>query len=215
LTGEKRNFDREAAAWDDEPRRVKLANDLFHAIQEEVELTSSMEVLDFGCGTGLVTLLLAEHADRVTGVDSSQGMLEVLHRKIASSRIRNVAACRLDLERGDVLEGLYDLVVTTMTLHHVRDIPPLLEQFVKRLKPGGRVCIADLDAENGEFHANPEGVFHNGFDRRALREALSKAGFSNLRDRTAAEVVKPAADGTVKTFSVFLITGKLCGEVIS
>jgi len=215
LENEKRNFDSEAAAWDEEPRRVQLAKDLFHAIHEEVVLTPAMDVLDFGCGTGLVTLPLAEHAGRVTGVDSSRGMLEVLHRKIEANRIGNVTACRLDLERGDVLEGHYDLVVTTMTLHHVQDIPPLLDQFVKILKPGGRVCIADLDSENGEFHANPDGVFHNGFDRKALRDALSRAGFTGLRDRTAAEIVKPAADGTIKAFGVFLITGTLCGAAIS
>jgi ubiquinone/menaquinone biosynthesis C-methylase UbiE len=204
---EKRNFDVEATTWDEEPRRVQLAKDLFLAISEEIVLTPSMDALDFGCGTGLVTLPLSAHAGRVTGVDSSGGMLDVLERKIQTHAIENITTHRVDLDCGDVLDGLYDLVVSTMTLHHIREVMPLLEQFAQVLKPGGRVCIADLDLENGEFHGNNEGVFHFGFDRTVLKKSLLAAGFVDVTDRTAAKVLKPGADGKMKDFPVFLITG--------
>ncbi len=204
----KRSFDEEAAGWDAEPRRVQLAKDLFRAIGEEIVLTEAMEVLDFGCGTGLVTLQLSERTGRVTGVDSSQGMLDVLDGKAQSCQICNVATRRVDLESGDVLEGMFDLVVSTMTLHHVRDVPLLLEQFAGVLKTGGQVCIADLDPENGAFHDNKDGVFHSGFERCSLRDLLSKAGFVDIRDRTAAEVVKPDTNGRMRVFSVFLVAGR-------
>jgi ubiquinone/menaquinone biosynthesis C-methylase UbiE len=204
----KRRFDEEASAWDEEPRRVQLAKDLFRAISEEVVLTPAMEVLDFGCGTGLVTLQLSARTGRVTGVDSSQGMLGVLDGKVRSCQVANVTARHVDLESGDVLDGMYDLVVSTMTLHHVRDITRLLEQFARVLKAGGHVCIADLDPDNGEFHDNKEGVFHAGFERNRLRDLLSAAGFADVRDKTAAEVVKPDTSGKMKKFTVFLVTGR-------
>ena len=205
---DKRDFDVEAATWDEEPRRVQLAKDLFRVIAEEAKLTSTMDVLDFGCGTGLVTLQLSARVGHVTGVDSSQGMLDVLERKIRSYPIDNIKTHCIDLDCGDTIDGLYDLVVSTMTLHHVRNIASLLEKFTRLLKPRGRLCVADLDLDNGEFHGNNEGVFHFGFDRQALRQSLSRVGFVDIGDRTAAEVVKPGTDGSMKTFSVFLMTGR-------
>lgn len=203
----KRNFDTEAATWDEEPRRLELAKDLFLAISEEVALTPSIKVLDFGCGTGLVTLLLAERTGHVTGVDSSQGMLDVLNAKLQSHQIGNVTTYTFDMDSGDVLEGAYDLVVSTMTLHHIREIMPLLHQFATVLKPGGCLCIADLDLENGDFHTNTEGVFHDGFDRKEFQDSMAKAGFVDLHGKTAAEITKPAQNGVMKTFTVFLVTG--------
>ncbi|MCC6487129.1 MAG: methyltransferase domain-containing protein [Candidatus Hydrogenedentes bacterium] len=209
MTSTKRDFNAEAATWDEEPRRVKLASDVFRAIAEVSGLRPAMTALDFGCGTGLVTLQLASCVAQVTGADSSRGMLDVLEEKARSRSIDNVTTRLVDLDRGDVLEGSYDLAVSTMALHHIRDVPALLRLFAQVLKAEGQICLADLDSENGEFHANNDGVFHFGFDREALKRALSEAGFSDLADSTAAEIEKPSADGTLKTFSVFLISGRL------
>jgi len=69
IKDEKRDFDSEAASWDKEPRRVKLATDITGAIRNDVSLTSDMDALDFGCGTGLVTLQLQPFIHSITGVD--------------------------------------------------------------------------------------------------------------------------------------------------
>jgi ubiquinone/menaquinone biosynthesis C-methylase UbiE len=134
-------------------------------------------------------------------------MLDVLEGKLRSGQVTNVTTQRVDLDCGDVLEGSYDLVVSTMTLHHVREIPSLLKQFATVLKSGGHLCIADLDPDDGNFHDDKEGVFHSGFDRNSLRNLLADAGFVDIRDRSAAEVVKPDTKGDVRVFSVFLISG--------
>ena len=209
MSSTKRDFNVEAATWDEEPRRVSLANDVFRAIVDAASLHPAMTALDFGCGTGLVTLQLAPRIAQVTGVDSSRGMLDVLEGKIRSHSVDNVTAQLVDLDRGDVLEGEYDLIVSTMALHHIRDVSALLRLFAQVLKADGRICLADLDSEDGEFHANNDGVFHFGFERDALKRSLSEAGFSDLTDSTAAEITKPSADGTLKSFSVFLISGRL------
>ncbi len=204
---EKRDFDEVAASWDEHPGRVKVAADVARAIVREVAPTSDMEAMDFGCGTGLVSIALQPFVRSVTGVDSSAGMLGIFEEKIARLGLGNVRTQLCDLARRDTLSGRYDLVVSSMTLHHVEAIGPLFEQFARITAPGGRLCIADLDPDDGQFHDDNAGVFHFGFDRAALREVFAKAGFEHVEDTDAAEVVKPGRDGAVRRFTVFLMTG--------
>ena len=80
---QKRDFDQAAAAWDDHPPRVKMAEDVAAAMMRAHALTPDPEVLDFGCGTGLLAFQLAPRVKSVTGADSSRGMLDVLEAKMA------------------------------------------------------------------------------------------------------------------------------------
>lgn len=202
------SFDQEAARWDKNPARVKLAENISDAISKEGILRPNKDVLEFGCGTGLLTLRLAPLVQSVTGVDSSKGMLSVLDSKIESGRLSRVNTRFVDIEKGDILEGTYDIVVCSMTLHHVKEIRPLLRQFHGVLRSRGYLAIADLDPEHGEFHGDNDTVFHEGFDRALLRAALTETGFDDVRDRLAANITKPASDGLIKQFGVFLITGR-------
>jgi 2-polyprenyl-3-methyl-5-hydroxy-6-metoxy-1,4-benzoquinol methylase len=208
MDDKKRDFDKEAAQWDDNPLRVKLADDVFAAIQRQVALDSSMRIMDFGCGTGLLTLRIAPFVGSIAGVDSSQGMLDVLRNKIAKQDIRNVTTSFIDLDKGGMLIDCYDLIVSAMTLHHVQKIAPLLKQFCDCLVPGGLISIADLDSDEGTFHDDNRGVFHYGFQRSLIRGALFEAGFIDLHDATASEVKKPVQSGEMRKFTVFLMTGK-------
>lgn len=204
----KRDFNSAAAAWDDNPARVKLAMDVAGAISREVALNRDMAALDFGCGTGLLTLNLVPLVKSVTGVDSSLGMLDVLNRKTIEQGIQTVKTHHLNIENGDSLTGSFDLVVSSMTLHHIRDLFPLLQKLSGVTAPGGHLCIADLDLDDGKFHENGDGVFHNGFDRAQLRAAMMEAGFEDVRERTAAGIVKFVVGEGMTVFTVFLITGR-------
>lgn len=208
MSQEKRNFDEEALTWDEEPRRVQLAKDLSRAIREAVPLSTSTRMMDFGCGTGLVTLPLSVEVGQVTGVDSSRGMLDVLDGKARKLHIGNVLTRQIDVERGERLEGTFDLIVSTMTFHHVQDTARLLGQLAAALAPDGFLCIADLDTEEGDFHENNTGVHHFGFDRGVLTAMIENAGFAEVQAKTAAEIRKPGANGVTKSFSVFLVTGR-------
>lgn len=208
MGSDKWDFNKEAASWDQNPGRVKLANDIAEAISGEQILAPDMDVLEFGCGTGLLTLLLSPLVRSVTGVDSSQGMLGVLRAKIENDNVTNVRARYLDLEKGDVLVGSYNLIVCSMSLHHVKNTTPLLDLFYRITAPRGYLCIADLDPDNGHFHGDNDTVFHWGFDRATLHRAFMEAGFDDIHERTAASVIKPISDGGTRSFSVFLMTGQ-------
>lgn len=208
MNSEKRDFDKEAASWDENPVRVKLAKDVASAITKQIILTHEMDLLDFGCGTGLLTIQLQPLVRSITGVDSSQGMLDVFKKRITELKLKKVKALHLDLDSGDTLSGSYDLVMSNMTLHHVKELKPLFHQFQSIIVPGGYLCIADLDLDDGMFHDDNTGVFHPGFDRAAMREVFIETGFENIKDVTAAEVVKPTSKGEMRQFTIFLMTGK-------
>ena len=205
---EKRDFNKDAASWDQKTGRVKLAYDVAHAVMNEVTLTHDMDVLDFGCGTGLLTLQLQPLVRSITGVDSSQGMIDVLNSKIDEKKLANVKTVLIDSEKADVLNGKFHLVVSSMTLHHMGDIESLLKQFYECLLPGGYLCIADLDSDEGKFHSDNTGVFHFGFDRAFMRTLLIHHGFHNVQDVTAASVVKDLLDEQPQEFTVFLMTAR-------
>lgn len=200
-------FDNRAAAWDDKPRRAKLAADVARVICDTVKITPGMDILDFGCGTGLLTLQFPPLARSVTGIDSSKGMLAVLEEKIREQGLKNVTARCIDVEKGELPDGTYDLIVSSMTFHHIRDVQPVLAILSSLLKPAGTLAIADLDSDNGKFHDTPEGVFHNGFDRCIMKKHFERAGFVRIRNRTAAIVQKESASGELRAFTVFLMTG--------
>ncbi len=201
----RRDFDKEAAQWDENPFRVKLAHNVAAAIIHEIQPTNDMKVLDFGCGTGLVTLKLQPLVKAITGADSSPGMLGVLKEKIATYGLTNVDTQFVDFEKGEHVTGAYDLIVSSMVAHHVPDTLALFEEWRRLLAPGGRVCFADLDTEDGAFHGDNTGVFHLGFDRSQLRRLLQEAGFRDIRSTTATTVSKEVEGTGTRDFSIFLI----------
>jgi ubiquinone/menaquinone biosynthesis C-methylase UbiE len=207
MTSEKRNFDNAAATWDENPGRVKLARDIADSMIKNLTITSDMNVLDFGCGTGLLTIRLQPFVRSITGIDSSQGMLDVLNDKIAKLPLPNVKTMLIDLEKGQKLTGNYQLVLCSLTLHHIPEIKPILAQFYNVITPGGFLSIADLDMDDGRFHEDKTGVFHSGFDRNVMRQYFSEAGFENITDTTAATLTKPVLNHGTWQFTVFLMTG--------
>jgi ubiquinone/menaquinone biosynthesis C-methylase UbiE len=203
---ERRDFDKEAAQWDANTFRVKLAQEVSAAMIREIKPTQEMNVLDFGCGTGLVTLALQPLVKAITGADSSTGMLETLNGKIAAQKLSNVRTQHVDFEQGQRVEGGYDLIVSSMVTHHVPDTLALFREWRELLLPGGRIAFADLDTEDGSFHGDNTGVFHLGFDRGHLRRQLEQAGFTDVRDTTATVVRKELEGKGLREFSIFLIT---------
>ncbi len=203
-------FDESAATWDKEPLRIALMKAVGETILREARPTKDMDVMDYGCGTGLVSLFLLPHVRGVTGADNSPGMLEVLRKKIAEGGHENMKVVRLDLERDALPEERYHLIVTSMTMHHVADTDRVLRAFRELLLPGGTLCIADLDTEPGVFHP-PEAtgsVHHHGFDRERLKAQLAETGFADADAVTAHTVHKPVQGGEERAFPVFLIVTK-------
>ena len=205
-------FDQAAATWDEQPTRIMMAKAIAQAILTQVPVSPAMTALDYGCGTGLVTLALQPHLQRIIGVDSSPGMLAKLQEKMQALGITNVETLHLDLATQSPQPGLRaDLIISSMALHHIADIPHLLQELTQLLTPGGYLALADLDAEDGSFHTDMSGVHHKGIDRAWLMAQLDALGFEDISATTAHVVERPDETGTPRRYPVFLVSGHQSG----
>jgi len=101
-----------------------------------------VEMLDAGCGTGLVGVHLAKAgAKKVDGIDLSAGMLDIARK---SGAYRNLDTCDLSKPM-DQKNGLYDVVVCVGTLTQGHVGPNALVEFVRITKPNGFIVATVLD----------------------------------------------------------------------
>lgn len=196
------DFDARARTWDQDHAKVERAAAVAEAIRRLVPLGPDTSLLDYGCGTGLLGFALLPHVGHVTMADTSREMLRVVVEKIAAAGASNVVTAHLDPAATALPGGPYDVVCTLMTLHHIPDTGAVLRQFHAALAPGGHLCIADLDAEDGSFHG--EGFDgHRGFDRGDLAAQLERAGFADVRFATPWRIAKGG-----RHYELFLAVGR-------
>jgi SAM-dependent methyltransferase len=132
-------------------------------------LPGRARALDFGCGPGRLTQALAEHFERVDGVDVAPSMVE-LARRLDRSGGRCVYHLNPASDLSLFADGAFDLAYSNITLQHV---PPrlaegYLAELLRVLRPGG-VLVFQLPAGR----AGAEGLVPR--IRRALRRAAPKA----------------------------------------
>lgn len=194
-------FDEKAKDWDANEMRKRLSSAIGASILTHIPLHDQMRVMDFGAGTGLISSQIAPFVKKIVAVDVSEAMLAKLAEK--SELKGNVETVCQDITDKPI-DGKFDLIMSAMALHHVKDLPKLIQRFGEHLHPGGLITLADLDKEDGSFHPkDTEGVFHLGFDRRKLQVILEDDGFENVQFLTAHTVFREG-----KRFPIFMVTAE-------
>ncbi|MFA6716637.1 MAG: class I SAM-dependent methyltransferase [Victivallaceae bacterium] len=203
-------FDLKAAQWDLNPERLELHQKLAQAVSARLPLRKNWNCLDFGCGTGLMALLLSGSVGEITCLDASAGMIRELEKKLNSPDMpRNISASCALLEENTFGKSSFDFLFTTLTMHHIEDVENLIKIFGGIIKSGGYIALIDLDREDGSFHRDSEvNVYHNGFARDYLEDLLRAAGFENISSETVACHMRRKEDGTSRSYPLFLITGR-------
>jgi cyclopropane fatty-acyl-phospholipid synthase-like methyltransferase len=193
------HFAHKSKSWDMNSKRVQNAKGIAGLIVKNIKLDKSMELMDFGAGTGLLSYFVAPFVRKIVAVDNSPSMLVEFENKC------DEFSCETEVLEKDLssetLERTFDGIISSMTIHHLEDTAALLSKLYEMLNDGGFVALADLDSEDGSFHSDNTGVFHYGFDRHLLAEYAQKAGFKNVTFSLASTISKPHAD-----FTVFLMT---------
>ncbi|RRS30325.1 MAG: methyltransferase [Epsilonproteobacteria bacterium (ex Lamellibrachia satsuma)] len=192
-------FAHKSKSWDMNSKRVKNAKSIADLIVKNIKLTKKMELMDFGAGTGLLSYFIAPHVEKIVAVDNSPSMLLEFQSKC------DEFSCKTEVIEKDLssetIDRKFDGIISSMTVHHIKDIIALFSKFYTMLDDGGFIAIADLDSEDGSFHSDDTGVFHHGFDREALEAIAQEAGFKDITFDTASVIKKPHRD-----FTVFLMT---------
>ncbi len=192
-------FAHKSKSWDMNSKRVQNAKGIAGLIVKNIKLDKSMELMDFGAGTGLLSYFVAPYVKKIVAVDSSPSMLLEFKSK-CDEFVCETEVLEKDLST-DTLERTFDGIISSMTIHHLDDTIALFEKFYTMVKEVGFIAIADLDSEDGSFHSDNTGVHHHGFDREALQLIAENAGFKDVKFDLASTI-----DKTHRIFTVFLLT---------
>jgi len=112
---------------------------LFYSTEE----VNGRSVLDAGCGTGIFSIIFANHgAERVTGIDISEGSLDTARTLKERFGLDNVIFECQDMLELPFADASFDIVWAWGTVHHTTDPYRAIDQLIRVLKPGGSLLLA-------------------------------------------------------------------------
>jgi len=107
------------------------------------------KVLDAGCGPGRFTLPTTKQkrVSHVIGIDISTEMLKFAKKKAAQEKITNIEFVKGDIQFLPFKNNTFDSVISVHVLFHLPQYAEIVKEFVRVLKPGGRLIV---DMDNGD-----------------------------------------------------------------
>lgn len=100
-------------------------------------LSGEERVLDFGCGTGSLSLMVAEHVAFVHGVDTSAGMIKVARAEANRRGVLNVDFSKSDIFSEEFTGADFNVVVAFNVLHYAGDVEAVCARLAELLVPEG------------------------------------------------------------------------------
>ena len=156
-------FNSIAEKWDS---TIKVDEERINKLLSQISIHNGDSILDVGTGTGvLIPFYNQINKDgKITGVDISEGMLNVAKRKF--SNLNNVNFEVLDVEN-DLIESKFDKIVLYSMFPHLNNRVETIKKLVNNnLKPNGKLLIAHSDSR--EFLNN----LHSNTDERVREDRL-------------------------------------------
>jgi len=145
----RRHFDDEAATYDEKPGAVNLARTQCEILLQMYPFNKdSTMVMDYACGTGLVSRQLYPFVKSIVGIDISQGMVDQYNKWANEQNIHpnQMKALRTELQgKEEELDGCkFDVVVCAMAYHHFSSIEAVTHTLAHFIKPGGSLIVMDM-----------------------------------------------------------------------
>jgi 2-polyprenyl-3-methyl-5-hydroxy-6-metoxy-1,4-benzoquinol methylase len=126
-----------------------------------LDYVGAKNVLDFGCGDGYGTRMLAERSAVILGIDVDPAAIELARKKYShpSLAFRHIGGLPLPFESES-----FDVVLSFQVIEHVDDVPFYLEEIHRILKKGGRFLLTTPNAKSRLL------FFQNPWNKHHLRE---------------------------------------------
>ena len=167
------SWDSYAEGWDSNSDVISYSERAFRSLTDTLNCEGA-RILDFGCGTGLLTERLTPLASSIVALDPSGKMLAVLEAK----QLDNVTTIQASLTRELIdqnrqLQGRFDLIVASSALAFVPNYRETVRMLAELLNRGGRLVQWDWLKEDSDEDT--------GFAREDITAAFRDAGLSDIR----------------------------------
>jgi len=146
-----------------------------------LHLLPPLVIADLGAGEGTLSELLAQRAETVIAVDSSEKMVEFGAGQARKHGVRNLEYRKGDLESLPIEAETVDVALFSQSLHHAQHPRRAVEEAYRVLKPGGRIVILDLARHHFEEARELYADLWLGFTEVELDTFLRQAGFRNIQ----------------------------------
>jgi ubiquinone/menaquinone biosynthesis C-methylase UbiE len=129
---------------DQKPFLAGVYESLFNSLFPD-KVTS---ILDVGCGTGLYWPVLARYGDDISGIDSSESMIDEAKRLVAAKSLSHIKPSVQN--SGDIQfpDASFDVVLCVDALHHIPQLRKAVDEFHRVLKPEGRFLAVEPNMFN-------------------------------------------------------------------
>jgi ubiquinone/menaquinone biosynthesis C-methylase UbiE len=152
-------------------------------------MRTELEVLEIGCGTGLLTLQVASRVKSLTAIDTAQGMIDALQAKLDTHNITNIhPLCLLLQDSNDpaIAGKKFNLIISHLVLHHVPSLQLMLDTMYEYLAPGGLIALTDFERfgpGSRKFHpeSKMDGVERHGITKMEMECCIKDAGFNKVQ----------------------------------
>jgi ubiquinone/menaquinone biosynthesis C-methylase UbiE len=129
--------------------KLKRHHKLLDLVVKVSGIQRNDQILDIGCGTGLLSLkFLAKTDCSIIAIDSSPQMLSIFQEKIETCNLAEKIHCILEsAEDMDFKPDQFDIIAATVSLHHVKFKEPVIKNIYASLKGGGRFVLGEIDMD--------------------------------------------------------------------
>ena len=189
------SWDDYAEGWESNSDVIAYSENAFQSLVDVIDCRG-IRVLDFGCGTGLLSEKLSRYAREVVAIDPSEKMISVLNRKQLSNVIAiNAELTKNLIDENELFQSGFDLIVASSVLAFVPEYRSALLLLKSLLSEQGCLVQWDWLKENSDRGA--------GFTRDELKDSFGDIGFSDI------QVMIPfAMKGENDSMSVVMGVGK-------
>ncbi|WP_436855523.1 class I SAM-dependent DNA methyltransferase [Staphylococcus caeli] len=166
----------------DAPERIQLAQIIAQETNQLLEGSQHRSLLDYGGGTGLVTLNIDHHFEFVTLMDASPKMIDIFRTKVEALGKTSITTFTGDVlsDETTLVNSTYDVIFLSLVLLHSGDYQALLKKLATHLNDGGQLILVDFDKNERINHPK----VYNGFEQSDIRNVLEQSGLTNISTHT-------------------------------